>query len=147
VHNTGLGSVSGGGRYDNLTASFGDKDNLSGVGFSFGVDRLYDSLEALNLFPREAQLSSKVLICYFDEANQFYGLKVLTQLRAAEIAAEIYPEQAKIKKQLDYANKKMIGYTIVIGSEEMESGLLAFKDMASGEQKKMRVEEIIEVLR
>ena len=147
MHNTGLGSVSGGGRYDNLTASFGDKDNLSGVGFSFGVDRLYDSLETLNLFPKEAQQSSKVLICYFDEASQLYGLKVLAQLRSAGISSEVYPDHAKIKKQLDYANRKMIGYTIVIGSEEMESGLLAFKDMTSGEQKKLRVEDIIEVLR
>ncbi|HTF18423.1 MAG TPA: histidine--tRNA ligase [Chryseolinea sp.] len=146
VHNTGLGSVSGGGRYDNLTASFGDKDNLSGVGFSFGVDRLYDALEVLNLFPKEAQISSKVLICYFDEASQLYGLKILAQLRAAGVAAEVYPDHAKIKKQLDYANRKMIGYTIVIGSEEIESGLLTLKDMGSGVQKKVRVEEIIEML-
>jgi len=143
VHNSGLGSVSGGGRYDNLTASFGDKDNLSGVGFSFGVDRLYDALEALNLFPKEAQVSSKVLICHFDDASQLYGLKVLSELRAAGIAAEIYPDHAKLKKQLDYANKKMIGYTIVIGSEEMESGALAFKNMNSGEQSKRTVAGIV----
>lgn len=147
IHNSGLGSVSGGGRYDNLTATFGDKENLSGVGFSFGVDRLYDALEVLNLFPREAQLSSKVLICHFDEASQLYGLKVLRQLREAGVAAEIYPDPVKIKKQLDYANKKMIGYTIVIGSEEMESGLLAFKDMNTGEQKKLGVIGVIDKLR
>lgn len=147
IHNSGLGSVSGGGRYDNLTATFGDKDNLSGVGFSFGVDRLYDALEALNLFPREAQVSSKVLICHFDEVSQLYGLQVLRQLREAGIAAEVYPDPVKIKKQLDYANKKMIAYTIVIGSEEMESGLLAFKDMNTGEQKKLGVVGIIDKLR
>lgn len=146
VHNTGLGSVSGGGRYDNLTASFGDKDNLSGVGFSFGVDRLYDALEALDLFPKEAQISSKVLICHFDEASQLYGLKVLAILRAAGIAAETYPEHAKIKKQLDYANRKKIGYTIVIGSEEMGSGLLAFKDLASGIQEKKTIDAIVKAL-
>ena len=146
VHNTGLGSVSGGGRYDNLTASFGDKDNLSGVGFSFGVDRLYDALEALQLFPKEAQQSSKVLICHFDEASQLYGLKLLNQLRANGIAAEVYPDHAKIKKQLDYANRKMIAYTIVIGSEEMESGLLSIKDMNSGEQKKMSLDDIVKAL-
>lgn len=147
VHNTGLGSVSGGGRYDNLTASFGDKENLSGVGFSFGVDRLYDALEALSLFPDEAQISSKVLICHFDEASQLYGLKVLSALRNAGIASEIYPDHAKIKKQLDYANKKMVAYTIVIGSEEMESGMLAFKNMATGEQQKSDVQSIIDALR
>ena len=147
VHNTGLGSVSGGGRYDNLTASFGDKENLSGVGFSFGVDRLYDALEALSLFPDEAQISSKVLICHFDEASQLFGLKVLSALRNAGIASEIYPDHAKIKKQLDYANKKMVAYTIVIGSEEMESGMLAFKNMATGEQQKSDVQSIIDALR
>lgn len=146
VHNSGLGSVSGGGRYDNLTSSFGDKDNLSGVGFSFGVDRLFDALEALSLFPKEAQVSSKVLICHFDEASQLYGLKVLNLLRASGIAAEVYPEHGKIKKQLDYANKKLVSYTIVIGSEEMESGLLAFKDMGTGEQQKLPVEEILKRL-
>ena len=146
IHNSGLGSVSGGGRYDNLTTLFGDKDNLSGVGFSFGVDRLYDALETLNLFPKEAQVSSKVLICHFDDASQLYGLKVLNQLRAAGVASEVYPDHAKLKKQLDYANRKMIGYTIVIGSEEMESGLLALKNMSTGEQSKRTVGEIVAVL-
>ena len=146
IHNSGLGSVSGGGRYDNLTTLFGDKDNLSGVGFSFGVDRLYDALETLNLFPKEAQVSSKVLICHFDDESQLYGLKVLNQLRAAGVASEVYPDHAKLKKQLDYANRKMIGYTIVIGSEEMESGLLALKNMSTGEQVKKSVGEIVGVL-
>lgn len=147
IHNVGVGSVSGGGRYDNLTKAFGDKDNLSGVGFSFGVDRLYDAMEELDLFPKEAQVSSKVLICHFDEESLNYGLGLLSKLRSAGISSEIYPDQVKIKKQLDYANKKMVSYTIVIGSEEIKSGLLAFKNMATGEQEKITIEQIIETLK
>ena len=147
INNVGIGSVSGGGRYDNLTKAFGDKDNLSGVGFSFGVDRLYDAMEELNIFPKETQVSSKVLLCHFDEASMIYSLGVLATLRAAGIASEIYPDQAKIKKQLDYANKKMVSYTLVIGSDEVQSGVLAFKNMATGEQEKLTVEQIISKLR
>jgi len=146
IDDTGLGSVSGGGRYDNLTTAFGDKDNLSGVGFSFGVDRLYDSLEVLDLFPKDSQLSSKVLVCHFDDASQIYGLNVLTHLRAAGISSEIYPDNVKIKKQLDYANKKMIQYTIVIGSDEMQSGLLACKDLQTGIQESLSLQQIIDKL-
>jgi histidyl-tRNA synthetase len=144
INNVSIGSVSGGGRYDNLTQAFGDKENLSGVGFSFGVDRIFDAMEELSLFPKDAQVSSKVLICHFDDASLRYGLKVLSTLRAAGIASEIYPDLAKLKKQLDFANKKMIPYTIVIGSEEMSSGLLAFKEMGTGEQTMLGVEEIVE---
>ncbi|HEY8933998.1 MAG TPA: histidine--tRNA ligase [Cyclobacteriaceae bacterium] len=147
INNVSIGSVSGGGRYDNLTKSFGDKENLSGVGFSFGVDRLYDAMEELNLFPKEAQLSSKVFICHFDDASMRYGLNVLAKLREAGIASEIYPDQAKLKKQLEYANKKMIPYTLVIGSDEMSSGELAFKNMETGEQQKLTVNQIIETLK
>jgi histidyl-tRNA synthetase len=146
INHVSIGSVSGGGRYDNLTQSFGDKDNLSGVGFSFGVDRIYDAMEELKLFPKDAHISSKVLICHFDEESMRYGLKVLTKLREANIAAEIYPDLVKIKKQLDYGNKKMIPYTIVIGSEEMNSGQLAFKQMETGEQAKLRIDQIMERL-
>ncbi len=147
INNVSIGSVSGGGRYDNLTQAFGDKENLSGVGFSFGVDRLYDAMEELKIFPKDTQASSKVLICHFDEASQHYGLRVLTSLRAAGISSEIYPDQSKLKKQLDYANKKMIPFTIVIGSEEMENGMLAFKDMEKGEQQKISIDQIISRLR
>ncbi len=147
INNVGIGSVSGGGRYDNLTASFGDKENLSGVGFSFGVDRLYDALEELNLFPKEAQLSSKILICHFDNETMKFGLKALAAFRKAGIASEIYPDQTKLKKQLDFANKKLIPFTIVIGSDEMKSGALSFKNMESGEQEKLTVEQIIQKLK
>ncbi|MBA4056474.1 MAG: histidine--tRNA ligase [Marivirga sp.] len=147
IHNVSVGSVSGGGRYDNLTKAFGDKDNLSGVGFSFGVDRLYDAMEELALFPKETQVSSKVLICQLDDESLNYGLSLLSKLRTAGISSEIYPDQVKIKKQLDYANKKMVSYTIVVGSEEIKSGQLAFKNMATGEQEKITIEEIIEILK
>lgn len=147
INNVSIGSVSGGGRYDNLTQSFGDKENLSGVGISFGVDRLYDVLEELQLFPKETQRSSTLLICHFDEESMRYGLKLLTRFRANGIATELYPENAKIKKQLDYANKKMIPYVMVIGEEERNSGLLAFKNMEAGTQEKLAMEQIIAVLK
>jgi len=146
INNVAIGSVSGGGRYDNLTGGFG-LPNVSGVGFSFGVDRLYDSMEELKLFPQEAQISSKVLIAHFDAESKKYGLGVLQQLRAQGIASEIYPDAVKIQKQLEYANKKLIPYVIVIGSEEVKSGLLAFKNMKTGEQQKMSVGEIINLIK
>jgi len=147
VHHVGIGSVSGGGRYDNLTKAFGDKDNLSGVGFSFGVDRLFDAMEELELFPAAARISSTVLICHFDEVSLQYGLGVLGKLRAEGISSEIYPEVAKIKKQLEYGNKKLVAYTLVIGSDEMQSGSLTLRKMATGEQENLSLEQIISKLR
>lgn len=146
INNVAIGSVSGGGRYDNLTQAFGDKENLSGVGFSFGVDRIYDAMEELKLFPKKAQISSRALICHFDEASFRYGLSVLSSLREAGIASEIYPDTTKIKKQLDYANRKQIPFALVIGSEEMESGSIALKNLETGEQEKFYLEQIIQRL-
>jgi histidyl-tRNA synthetase len=146
INNVSIGSVSGGGRYDNLTKAFGDKENLSGVGFSFGVDRIFDAMEELNLFPKSTQATSKVLVCHFDDESFHHGLGILNRLRGAGIASEIYPDMAKLKKQLDYANKKNIAYTIVIGSEEIQSGALALKDMTKGEQEKINIDQIIEKL-
>jgi histidyl-tRNA synthetase len=100
-------------------------------------------MEELNIFPKDAHISSQVLICHFDDASLKYGLNVLSKLRTAGIASEIYPEISKLKKQLDFANKKMIPYTLVIGSEEMNAGLLAFKNMANGEQQKLTVDQIV----
>jgi histidyl-tRNA synthetase len=147
INNVAIGSVSGGGRYDNLTQAFGAKERLSGVGISFGVDRLFDSMEELKLFPEETQISSTVLITHFDPESQRYGLSVLQALRSNNIAAEIYPDSIKIQKQLDYANKKMIPYVIVIGSEEVKNGLLAFKNMKMGTQEKIGIEDIINILK
>ncbi|WP_419700545.1 histidine--tRNA ligase [Mucilaginibacter sp. NFX135] len=137
-----MGSIGGGGRYDDLTGMFGLK-GLTGVGISFGADRIYDVLEELNLFPAAANQSTQVLICNFDKEGELYGLPLLQQLRHQNINAELYPAGAKIKKQMEYANNKNIPYTVVIGSEEIQSGLLAFKNMTTGEQEKLSVEDIV----
>lgn len=147
INNVNIGSVSGGGRYDRLTQTFGDKENLSGVGFSFGVDRLYDVMEELNLFPKDVLRSSRVLVCHFDKECQRYALGVTSKIRDAGISCEVYPDIAKPKKQLEYANKKMIPFTILIGTDEMGSGLLTLKNMESGEQEKLSIEQIIERLK
>jgi histidyl-tRNA synthetase len=138
-----MGSIGGGGRYDNLTQMFG-KDGLTGVGVSFGADRIYDVLEELNLFPNNVMESTKVLICVFGEAEEQFALPILNQLRKNNISAELFPFGAKMKKQMQYANDKNISYVVVIGGDEMESGLLSLKNMESGEQIKIGVEELIE---
>ncbi len=142
VNNVSMGSISGGGRYDNLTGMFG-LPGVSGVGFSFGVDRIYDVLEELQLFPESSQQSTTALIVQFDKESEMYALPVLQQLRDAGISAELYPEAAKLKKQLSYADQKSIPYVILIGSEEMETGKLKLRDMRQGEQHDLTVEEII----
>jgi histidyl-tRNA synthetase len=137
-----MGSIGGGGRYDDLTGMFGLK-GLTGVGISFGADRIYDVMEELDLFPANANQSTQVLICCFDKEGELYALPLLQQLRENNINAELYPAGAKIKKQLDYANNKNIPYTIVIGSDEMQSGELTFKDMTSGIQEKLTATAIL----
>lgn len=140
-----MGSIGGGGRYDDLTGMFGLSD-LTGVGISFGADRIYDVLEELNLFPESTTESTKALISNFDAQAEKYALPILQQIRNAGIRAEIYPSSAKLKKQMTYADDKNIPYVILIGSDEMESGLLTLKNMKSGEQQKLSVEEIISLL-
>lgn len=147
INQVSIGSVSGGGRYDNLTQAFGDKEKISGVGFSFGVDRIYDAMEELKRFPESTQITSQVLITHFDKESMAFGLGLLTKLREAGIPSEIYPDTSKIKKQLDYANKKQIPYAIVIGSEEVSSGLISFKNLDTGEQEKFYLEQIIQQLK
>jgi histidyl-tRNA synthetase len=142
INNAAVGSVSGGGRYDNLTGVFG-MPGVSGVGFSFGVDRIYDAMDALGLFPGEAQRSSRFLVAHTDNESRTYGLRVVQTLRQQGIPAEIFPDSGKLKKQLDYANKKMIPTVIVIGSEEMTDGLLTVKTMENGDQKKMTLDQIL----
>jgi len=146
VHDVEIGSVSGGGRYDNLTGVFGLPD-VSGVGFSFGVDRIYDVLETLDLFPNTNEDSTKVLLINFDKESELYGLGVLSKLRNNQISSEIYPDAAKMKKQFSYANNKNIPFTLVIGSDEIESGKLTLKNMESGEQNSLTIEEIIKLLK
>ncbi len=146
ISGVAVGSVSGGGRYDNLTAAFGDKDNLSGVGFSFGVDRIYDAMEELKLFPEDTIAASKVLVCHFDQETFNYGLGLLSTLRREAISSELFPDQTKLKKQLDYANKKGIPFCIVIGADEMKSGLLTLKNMQTGEQRNVTRDQLIHAL-
>ena len=146
INQVSIGSVSGGGRYDNLTAVFDAKEKSSGVGFSFGIDRLYDAMEELRIFPKKASASSAVLIAHLDAASFNYGLSIVQLLREKEIAGEIYPDQTKIKKQMEYADKKKIPFVIVIGSEEVKTGLLALKKMETGEQMKLSPQEIASII-
>lgn len=141
-----MGSIGGGGRYDDLTGMFGLKD-LTGVGVSFGADRIYDVLEELNLFPTSAEVGTKVLISNFDAEAEKYALPILQQFRSAGVAAELYPSSAKLKKQMAYADAKKIPYVILIGGDEMASGELTLKDMQSGEQKKLTVLGILDLLK
>ncbi|MGI4020685.1 MAG: histidine--tRNA ligase [Janthinobacterium lividum] len=141
-----MGSIGGGGRYDDLTGMFGLK-GLTGAGISFGADRIYDVLEELKLFPEDATQGTQVLICCFDKEFENYGFQLVNQLRQQEIHAELYPPGAKIKKQLDYANNKKIPFTLMIGSEEMQSGLLSFKNMRTGEQRKLSVDAVLAELK
>lgn len=142
ANNVQIGSISGGGRYDNLTGTFG-VPGISGVGISLGVDRIYDVMEELNLFPESQKTSTQVMISNFDEEAFLYGLTVLPKLRNAGINAEIYPDSVKLKKQLDYADRKNIPFVILIGSDEIQSGLLTLKNMKSGEQQKLNADDLI----
>ncbi|GGI23033.1 histidine--tRNA ligase [Pedobacter mendelii] len=141
-----MGSIGGGGRYDDLTGMFGLK-GLTGVGVSFGADRIYDVLEELNLFPASAEVGTKVLISNFDAEAEKYALPILQQFRNAGISAELYPSSAKLKKQMAYADAKNIPYVVLIGGDEIASGELTIKDMKSGEQKKLAVLGILDLLK
>lgn len=140
-----VGSVCGGGRYDDLTGIFG-MPGISGVGISFGVDRLFDAMEELNLFRDETAQSSRVLICTMDAESMRYGIGLLRDLRAAAVAAELYPDAARMKKQLDYANRRSIPFVIVIGESERNSGQLALKEMATGQQENLSREALLKRL-
>jgi len=138
-------SIGGGGRYDNLTGIFG-LPNVSGVGISFGLDRIYDVMEELNLFPESVQSTTKILFCCFDDKAINFALPLLKKVRDEGIASEIYPGAAKIKKQLDYANNKKIPFACIIGDNEMQSGKLVLKDLNSGTQQEIQIDEIIKLL-
>jgi histidyl-tRNA synthetase len=146
IPDSGIGSVSGGGRYDNLTDIFGLKD-VSGVGISFGVDRLYEILETQNLWPSDKSTNQSVLICHFDHESQRYGIGVAQQLRKAGISTLVYPDKKRINKQLDFANNKEFSHAIVIGQDEMESAVLTMKNLSSGDQTKQGVEDCISILK
>ncbi|WP_423146519.1 histidine--tRNA ligase [Rubrolithibacter danxiaensis] len=141
-----MGSIGGGGRYDDLTGVFGLK-GLTGVGISFGADRIYDVLEELNLFPDNSTETTRVLLTNFDGDAEKFALPILQRLRTEGIAAELYPSSAKIKKQLSYADDKKIPFVIMIGSEEIQSGSLTLKNMKSGYQQKVSLEELIQLVK
>lgn len=140
-----MSSIGGGGRYDDLTGLFGLK-NISGVGVSFGIDRIYDVLEELNLFPAGLETGSKVLLLNFGGENEAYALNVLQQLRNAGIPAEIYPDAAKFDKQMKYANKRNFKYVIIPGDDERAAGKLSLKNFETGEQKLMSIAEMMQFL-
>ena len=143
---TPMGSISGGGRYDNLTGIFG-MPGLSGVGISFGVDRIYDVLDALQLYPQGSLMTSRVLFINFGQKEAAYCMSALAQVRQAGIRAELFPDASKMKKQMSYANAKQIPYVVLAGDNEMAQGKLTLKDMATSDQKLVTIEELIEELK
>jgi len=138
-----IGSITGGGRYDNLTGIFG-MPGLSGVGISFGADRIYDVLNQLDLYPREVTTATQLLFINFGAAETEYCLPILAQARAAGIRCEIYPDAAKMKKQMQYANQKNIPYVALAGESEMQAGMVTLKNMTSGEQKMVAPGQLVE---
>ena len=143
---TPMGSISGGGRYDNLTGIFG-MPGLSGVGISFGVDRIYDVLDALDLYPKDSLQTSRVLFINFGEAETAYCLPIIAQVRQAGIRAELFPDAAKMKKQMAYANAKHIPFVVLAGESEIAEGKVTLKNMDSGEQTLLTTEELVSALR
>jgi len=143
---TPMGSISGGGRYDNLTGIFG-MPGLSGVGISFGVDRIYDVLNALDLYPKDSLTTSQVLFINFGQQETAYCLPIVAQVRAAGIRAELYPDSAKMKKQMSYANAKQIPFVVLAGESEIAAGKVTLKNMETGEQLLLTPQEFIEKLK
>lgn len=139
---TPMGSITGGGRYDNLTGIFG-LPGLSGVGISFGADRIYDVLGALDLYPKEAVNATQVLFINFGEKETAYCLPIVSAARAAGIRTEIFPDKAKMKKQMSYANAKNIPFVVLAGENEMAQGKVTLKNMETGEQTLVTAEELI----
>jgi histidyl-tRNA synthetase len=137
-----IGSIAGGGRYDDLTSVFG-LDDVSGVGISFGIDRIYLVMEELGLFPKDIDLSTQVMFVNFGEKESLYCLSLLKELRNYNISAELYPSLVKIKKQMTYADNKGVQFVIMIGEDEMKSNTLSVKDMSSGEQNNLTLTQFI----
>lgn len=143
--NSKIGSINGGGRYDDLTGVFGMKDT-SGIGISFGIDRIYDVMEEKNLFPESLTNSIQVMIISFDKASQMHALRVAGKIRKKNISCYVYPDLVKVKKQFSYADKNSIPNVIVIGSEEMKTQKYNLKNMESGNQELMTIDEVIAAL-
>ena len=140
-----IGSITGGGRYDNLTGVFG-MPGLSGVGISFGADRIYDVLNALDLYPAEAQNSTRVIFLNLGKAEAAASLRAAMELRAAGVAAEVYPDAAKMKKQMGYADALGIPFVAIIGEEELAEGSVTLKNMTTGEQKRVSAAQLKDAL-
>ena len=140
-----IGSITGGGRYDNLTGIFG-LPGVSGVGISIGADRIYDVLTELDLFPKELQSATQVLFATFGAEELNYALKWAKALRAQNIAVEVYPEPTKMKKQMGYADAKQIPYVAIVGGDEMNNNTVMLKNMSTGEQKQVSLEELCTIL-
>lgn len=140
-----IGSITGGGRYDDLTGIFGLK-NMSGVGISFGADRIFDVMNQLDLFPKDNTTTTQILFVNFGSKEEMYCLPLLKELRAAGINAEIYPEAAKMKKQMGYADKKGIPFVALVGENEMQEGVVSLKNMTTGEQTNVTVAELVKTL-
>lgn len=140
-----IGSICGGGRYDDLTGIFGMPDT-SGVGISFGADRIYDVMTGLNLFPEEVDFSTKVLFVNLGEQERMAAMRIMRTLRDSGIATEIYPEPAKMKKQMEYANRRSIPYVVIIGSNELQNGQATVKNMRTGEQSAVAFDAIRDML-
>ena len=143
---TPMGSITGGGRYDNLTGIFG-MPGLSGVGISFGADRIYDVLNALDLYPHEAVQSTQLLFINFGERETAYCLPLVAKARQAGIRTEMYPDKAKMKKQMSYANAKGIAYVALAGENEIASNQLTLKNMTTGEQKLIDAVQLVNELK
>lgn len=141
-----IGSITGGGRYDDLTGIFGLK-NMSGVGISFGADRIFDVMNQLDLFPKDANTTTRILFVNFGNEEELYCLPIIKALRDNGINAEIYPDASKMKKQMTYADKKGIPYVALVGENEMKAGVVSLKNMTSGEQKNFTPEELIQKLK
>ena len=140
-----IGAIGGGGRYDDLTSNFGLKD-ISGVGISFGIDRIYLIMEEFDLFPMNIDVSTQVMFANFGDTEAAYCLPLLKELRIAGISSELYPKAAKMKKQMTYANNKGVQFVIMVGEDEMKSGVLTIKNMESGEQKNLNITDLIQDL-
>ena len=140
-----IGSITGGGRYDNLTGVFG-LDNVSGVGISFGADRIYDVLNTLDLYPAETSSATTVMFTNFGTAEAAASLKMAKQLRAAGISAEVYPESAKMKKQMGYADALNVPFVAIVGETELAENKLMLKEMATGNQQLLSIEQAIDFL-
>lgn len=145
ANDTEMGSITGGGRYDNLTGVFG-MEGVSGVGISFGADRIFDVLNTLNLYPSDTCSSTKVMFTNFGEQEAQASLKYVMTLRKAGISAELYPESAKMKKQMGYADTKKIPYVAIVGESELAENIITLKDMSTGEQAKLSITQIAQKL-